>query len=351
MQNFFENQWVEVFKAGTQTDSAGNTRLWTDSDLKKMVKQYNDQKEHEAPLVVGHPKDNAPAFGWVEELKTDGKMLYAKFKQIVPEFIEAVKQGLYKKRSISLYPDLTLRHIGFLGAMPPAVKGLADIAFKQDEYAINIEFTDNQIGETPMTKELLEKIEALEKAQKEFSEKKDAEIEALKVKIASFEEEETEEEKKAREAKEAEEAKKFNESDARIKVLEAKLQAEERKSRIAEFKEFVNGLHSEGKIVSEKQHDIIDLMEALNGIGELQFSDKKESALDRFKTYLEAQPVMVDFAEKAKGDKVNKNKPAAEQLNDLAEAKAKESKISFSEALSAVQIENPELAQKAAKEI
>jgi hypothetical protein len=42
-----------------------------------------------------------------------------------------VKRGLFKKRSISLYPDLTLRHIGFLGAMPPAIKGLADIKFRE----------------------------------------------------------------------------------------------------------------------------------------------------------------------------------------------------------------------------
>jgi hypothetical protein len=43
-----------------------------------------------------------------------------------------VNQGLFKKRSISVYPDGTLRHVGFLGAQPPALKGLADFAFKDE---------------------------------------------------------------------------------------------------------------------------------------------------------------------------------------------------------------------------
>ena len=57
----------------------------------------------------------------------------AKAKQVVPEFTEALKNGLYKKRSISLDKDGKLRHVGFLGAAAPAVKGLADIQFNADE--------------------------------------------------------------------------------------------------------------------------------------------------------------------------------------------------------------------------
>ena len=44
-------------------------------------------------------------------------------------FFHALKEGRYKKRSISLTPEGKLRHIGFLGAAKPAVKGLADIQF------------------------------------------------------------------------------------------------------------------------------------------------------------------------------------------------------------------------------
>ena len=57
----------------------------------------------------------------------------AKAKQVVPEFTEALKNGLYKKRSISLDKEGKLRHVGFLGAAAPAVKGLADIQFNAEE--------------------------------------------------------------------------------------------------------------------------------------------------------------------------------------------------------------------------
>lgn len=133
------NDWIPIFKTGTHTDSNGVEKTWTDSDLDRIVSQY-DPKQHEAPVVIGHPSDNSPAWGWVESLKRDGNILYAKLKNLVPEFVDMVRKGLFKKRSISLYPDLSLRHIGFLGAMPPAVKGLPDVAFKAGEKFIEHEF-------------------------------------------------------------------------------------------------------------------------------------------------------------------------------------------------------------------
>ncbi len=126
------NSWFEIFKTGEHTDSAGKKKNWTEADLNYMVEKY-DPEQHEAPIVIGHPQNNNPAFGWMEALKRKGRILYAKAKDLVPEFVEMVKKGLLKKRSIMVYPDGTLRHIGFLGAMPPAVKGLADIRFRESE--------------------------------------------------------------------------------------------------------------------------------------------------------------------------------------------------------------------------
>src|SRR4030067_623413 len=120
--------WIPIFKTGTHTDSNGNTKTWTEGDLDKIA-SYNPT-EHEAPVVIGHPKDNSPAWGWVEAVKKEGSVLYATFKDLIPEFKDMVKKQMFKKRSISLYPDGTLRHVGFLGATPPAVKGLADVEFK-----------------------------------------------------------------------------------------------------------------------------------------------------------------------------------------------------------------------------
>ena len=112
-----KDTWIEVFKAGNQTDSAGNSKDWTQEDLDKIVETYNDQPEadrHDAPVVIGHPVTDSPAYGWVDSLKRVGDTLWAKLKDLAPEFVDWVQKGLYRKRSISLYEDLMLKHISKL---------------------------------------------------------------------------------------------------------------------------------------------------------------------------------------------------------------------------------------------
>lgn len=138
--------WIAVFKKGKWTDSAGNTKEWTDKDLETIVEKYNSQNEHEAPVVIGHPKDDSPAYGWVEKLKKQGDLVYAKLKDVSKEFLDWVKKGFYKKRSIALYPDLLLRHVGFLGGTPPAVKGLPDASFSSSDF-VSFEFSEDDLRE------------------------------------------------------------------------------------------------------------------------------------------------------------------------------------------------------------
>lgn len=132
------DEWIEVFRAGTHTAMNGTTKTWTLEDLDHAVAAY-DPAQHEAPLVVGHPKDNDPAYGWVEAAKREGDRLLVKSKQVDPAFQEMVKAGRFKKRSISFYADGTIRHIGFLGAQPPAVKGLKDCHFAQGDEGLTYE--------------------------------------------------------------------------------------------------------------------------------------------------------------------------------------------------------------------
>jgi len=131
--------WISVFKTGTHTDAAGNTRQWTREDLDAIVKNY-DPTKYEAPAVIGHPETNSPAWAWMESLKREGDLLWAKMKDVVPEFAEMLKKKMFKNRSISLYPDLRLRHVGFLGATPPAVKGLPDFKFNDELNVLVYEF-------------------------------------------------------------------------------------------------------------------------------------------------------------------------------------------------------------------
>lgn len=123
--------WLEVFKSGTHTSGNGVTKTYTDEDIKNIAQTYNDQKDHEAPLVLGHPNTDDPAYGWTKQLKEAGGKLLAYVDQVSDSIVAAVNRGEYKKVSIALYPDGLLRHVGLLGAVPPAVKGLASVQFAE----------------------------------------------------------------------------------------------------------------------------------------------------------------------------------------------------------------------------
>lgn len=137
--------WIEVFKTGKHTDSSGHSTEYTTDDIEQIATIYNNSVQKDgsnaAPIVKGHPKSDDPAFGWVERLKVNGEKLLAKIKDIVPQFAEEVKAGRFKKISIALYPGNLLRHVGFLGAMAPAVKGLKPVSFAdKGDY---VEFANN----------------------------------------------------------------------------------------------------------------------------------------------------------------------------------------------------------------
>ena len=138
------SKWFEILKPGTFKDTAGREHTFDLSRLKEIERKFNEQT-NEAPLVVGHPEVNAPAYGWAQKLKLVGDRLKALPHQIVPEFAEAVNRGMYKYVSVSLRPDDSLRHIGFLGGMPPAVKGLAPVMFAEDPGAITIDFANGEL--------------------------------------------------------------------------------------------------------------------------------------------------------------------------------------------------------------
>ena len=131
--------WIEIFKTGTHTDSDGNTRTWNKQDLDRIASQYNPAI-HEAPVVIGHPKVNAPAYGWVEDLKREGGTLFANLKELVPEFVDLLKRKLYKKRSVSLYPDTRLGVMSrYELASSLAVLGRIDEAIVEYQAIIDLE--------------------------------------------------------------------------------------------------------------------------------------------------------------------------------------------------------------------
>ena len=146
---------IHIFRAGSHTAMQGPTLMFGEADLAASAAAYNPAK-HEAPIVVGHPKADAPAYGWVQSLSADAGGLNAMPRQVDPAFAEAVAAGRYKKVSASFYqPDSPhnpvpgvyyLRHVGFLGAQPPAVKGLAPVQFADDGGdCVSFEFAEEDV--------------------------------------------------------------------------------------------------------------------------------------------------------------------------------------------------------------
>lgn len=133
--------------------------------LAEMAASYNAALR-EAPLTVGHPKDNLPAYGWVQRVFiNEAGNLAIDPHQVDPAFAEMVRAGRFKKRSASFYPPGAphnptpgkwyLRHVAFLGAQPPAVAGLKDIGFAADEQALCFAETINVTPSTTTDKEQL----------------------------------------------------------------------------------------------------------------------------------------------------------------------------------------------------
>lgn len=118
--------WVEIFRAGKHKDSKGREFTASEADLDQIV--ANSQQLGVAPIVIGHPKEDGPAYGW-NELKRDGDRLFSRAYDINPAFDDGVALGAYRNRSISVVKDAThglrLRHVGWLGAVPPAIDGLS----------------------------------------------------------------------------------------------------------------------------------------------------------------------------------------------------------------------------------
>lgn len=144
----------QIFQKGKHVDSSGKALTMSDADLVATAEAY-DPAVHEAPIVIGHPKDNKPAFGWIGGVTVENGALYATPREVHPSFSEWVKNKLYKKRSASFYlPDApgnpvpgtySLRHVAFLGAQPPAVKGMEEIEFADDEEGtVTIEFGEEE---------------------------------------------------------------------------------------------------------------------------------------------------------------------------------------------------------------
>lgn len=340
--------WIPIFRGGTQTDSYGRTHDG-DALIEKAVAAFN-ASEHEPPAVIGHPRDNAPAWGWVEALKKDGNLLLAKFKQVQPEFADMVRKGLFKKRSAAFYPDGRLRHVGFLGAMPPAVKGLPDIGAFDEGESVTFEFADTsaerdqKMSIEDKMNDFLDKLGGYLKGDStpppakgpSFSE---ADLEEARRKAA---------EDAAKEAREAAQAE-FAEQRKR-EMIEA---------RRGEIDSWCAGMVAEGKMtpamVAFGVPEFLEAFSEQDAVMEFGEEKTKATLYDRFKEFFEKElPRVVTFGEVAKrGDSGQAGSGSASDRIDALVRKKMEAdgEMTYSAAFAEVQRDNPDLVMEYRQEI
>lgn len=347
--------WIEIFRAGDYPGKATVTR----EDLQRVVDNY-DPATHEAPVCIGHTKTNSPAYAWVEQLKLDGDTLLMKEHQVDPDFHKLRKAGRYKKRSTAFYPDANgraaaLRHVAYLGAEPPAVKGLKDVSFDDaDRQVIEVEFGEEESVADKSVKDQIKEFFAelfTQREQRQFSE---ADVTTLVTNAVEAATKPLREQVTGLQTKLNEQATQFGERERKLVTAES----DQRASAA------VNKLKAAGKWVPafDKLGVALLFSELAKDTKTLEFGEgdtkKKQTPLEILLAFMEAQPKIVPDGRTvvgtgggARGERLNftEGKGVKADQNSIAldaavkELMKKDDKLSYGDALGRVIEEHPEL--------
>lgn len=290
-----QSQRIHIFKGGRRLSGNGIERNYSADDLKTCAANYSAET-FKAPLVLGHPTSGAPAYGWVEKLEAEGDNLFAQVSAIDPLLENAVAVGAYKNLSASFYLEdspfnpkpgaLYLRHVGVLGAEPPAIKDLEPLRFAENDATDFVFFEEENLmteKETPVENVEIEKNSPSTAEKNDSLEKTSDFAEKIAALNADLEKTKAEKENVAKEL--------------------AELKANLRKG---EHVAFADSLIKEGKLPPSSAQVLIETLEVLS-VANADFAegDAKQPLKDAFCAMLKnlnpAVPlgeVASDFAEK-----------------------------------------------------
>lgn len=302
----------EIFRTGSHVSSSGAQIEVTKSMLDTIARNYNAAGV-QAPLVVGHPKTNDPAYGWVKKMEVKGDVLVAHPEQVEAEFEEMVEAGRFKNRSISLYQPtdasnpmpgvLFPRHVGFLGAHAPAIKGLKPVEFSDgaDVLDFKLDFADPAVtssqgvvdGVVSVLRRLLSGA-----VPGEFSQSSNFSKLPIKKEDTMSNKEDLHD---------------FAEREAALKKKEAAIAARElefaeraAKVRANDDQAFVNALEKAGKVPPGATAGILSFMATLEDAKTIEFSENdktvKKSPYAFFKDMLGATKPVINFGEVSSDD-------------------------------------------------
>ena len=340
---------LHIFKPGRQTAMSGVTLEFSESDLEASARAY-DPAKHEAPIVIGHPKHDAPAYGWVKSLAAGADGLNAEPHQVDANFAELVAAGRYKKISASFYlPDAPnnpvpgvyyLRHVGFLGAQPPAVKGLKQAEFADAEDGV-VEFGDwgmetNASLWRRMREWLLAKfgqetadqvipdwqIETIREAARQdddaprvaFADPENAPAGASPAKPTTEENHVTPEQAAALEAENAQ-------LKQQLATAEADKQKQAAAKRHADNVAFAEQLIGDGNLAPKHKDAVVAFLDFSEADASLEFGegDTKQPLAGAFKSFLGELPKVVEFGEHATKDKAPGTQESVAEFGESAD--------------------------------
>lgn len=311
----------QIFRVGTHTPMQGNAIEFTEPMLRAAVDAY-DPALHEAPIVIGHPKGDAPAYGWIKSLEFLEGHVVAEEHQVASEFSEARDAGRYKKVSAAWYmPDapgnpkpgsMYLKHLGYLGAAAPAIKGLRTVNFAASNEGV-FEFGSwGQERNASMWRRLREFV--IEKFGSETADKvvPDWDVKALEEEardehtpsLSHYTEPQepsvlTQEQLAAKEESLAR-------REAALAPREAAITQQESTARLAANVAFAEALVREGRLLPAQVAGVAAFMASLDASGVVEFGEgdqkKTQPSIDWLKSFLTSMPKQVEFSEVARPD-------------------------------------------------
>ena len=250
--------------------------------------------------------------------------------------------------------DFSLRHIAFLGAEAPAVKGLKDFAFKSKEEFKEFEFS---IDEMITNENLKDKILKLwpnfgEKKEikkpgikpdngghdmefKEQAEKLEAEKIELNKKIAGLETSNTEF------------SENLKKSEAEVKVLKDEKELAFAEAKAKDYNEFAEGLIKSGKAIPAHKATIIAMQKTLDGQEAIDFAEGNETVkktpLEIYRASLESKDINGLFGEKFSEEAASPAQAIQKQIDDKIAGIQKDQGVNFSEASKILNQTEPKL--------
>lgn len=310
---------LHIFRAGRHVAMSGAAIAFSESDLEATAQAY-DPALWRAPLVVGHPRVDAPAYGWVDGIQFSDIGLEATPGDVEPEFAELVRSKRFSNISASFWSPIApgnpvpgvfyLRHVGFLGAQPPALKGLRTPEFGDSADGI-VEFSEwDDVDNAGLWRRMREwviakfgladadqvvpsyLVDGLERsAQRELDESlsEDPPTAAPLAPAFSDPAQETSVTPEEKAALEAENAK-----------LRAQLAASAHATAHAAHVSFAEGLSVAGRLPPAHTGMVVAVLDHLAtqpAVVEFGEGDEKGPVADAFRTFLEALPVAPEFSE------------------------------------------------------